>query len=330
MLLDRTSSGDGVAIQAPAKVNLTLRVLGRRADGYHELESVVAALDWCDTLVLRPAPGLTLAVRGYAVPDGDENLVMRAARSLQGACGSRAGARIALWKRIPPGRGLGGGSADAAAALVGLNALWGAGLSTERLADLGAAIGSDVPFFFGPPLSVMRGRGERIEPIQARPPWWFVVAWSEGAKATAEVYAALDRLGGPALGGTPAAIAAGVVSSRRSRTHGCCAAVAPRPDATDILKILGGPPAAAAPYLVNDLEAAAANVRLKDISMRQVLERAGATAIGMTGSGPAYFALADTRKQARAWARAAKAQHVQTQVAQLTRGDRQQENTPCN
>jgi 4-diphosphocytidyl-2-C-methyl-D-erythritol kinase len=301
MLLDLTSSGDVWTVQAPAKVNLTLRILGRRPDGYHDLESVVAALDWGDTLTLRRGRTLSLRTRGYAVPEGDGNLVVRAARALGRACGTRAGARMDLQKRIPPGRGLGGGSADAAAALAGLNGLWGSRLAVERLAQLGAEVGSDVPLFFGSPVSVMRGRGDRIEAVAARPRWWMVLVWPGEAKSTADVYAAFDRLG---------------------------AAAAPGPAATDILRVLDRPAADAAPYLVNDLEKAAADIRCTKEG-RRALERAGAKAVGMTGSGSAYFALADTREQAQAWADAAGTENVETRVVRLLAGTAQQEKTPC-
>lgn len=302
MRLDATSADGALTVRAPAKVNLTLRVLGRRPDGYHDLESVVVALDWFDTLTFRPADDLVLRVRGMAVPPGEDNLVLKAARALQGECGVRQGARIDLEKRIPPGRGLGGGSADAAAALIGLEALWRVGLGPADLARVGARIGSDVPFFLGPPVSVMAGRGERIEPLEARPRWWMTMAWPDYGNSTAEVYAAFDRM----------------ADGRRTR-----------PAATDILAAVDGPAAGAAPFLVNDLERAAAGIRSDAMDLRRVLEEAGAAAVGMTGSGSAYFALADTREEARALAEAAASARVKTRVAQLAEGKQPEERPPC-
>ncbi len=289
---------DGVVVvRAPAKLNLTLRVLGRRPDGYHDLESVVAMLDWADRLTFRPSDGLTLVSRGLPVPLGEENLVVRAARALGAAARPGRGARIDLEKVVPPGRGLGGGSADAAATLVGLAALWELDIAGEELAGLGAEVGSDVPVFFASPMAVLRGRGERVEPVDARPGWWALVAWPDYGNSTARVYQAFDAAGpapaeGPARG---------------------------RPEATDILSALAGPAEAAGRFLVNDLEKAAASVRLKNLDLRRVLERSGARAVGMTGSGSAYFALAETETQARAWADAARDASIETRVARFAR-----------
>ena len=300
-MLGITSSGRGCRAQAPAKVNLTLRVLGVRGDGYHALESVVAGVDLFDTLDAEPDDRLTLTCDGLAVPDGDDNLVLSAARALQEACGTTAGARMHLVKRIPPGRGFGGGSSDAAAALAVLNAMWDGGLETATLAELGARVGSDVPLFFGSGLAVMRGRGEEIEPVAARCSWHLVLAWPEEVLSTAEVYAAYDRL----ASGDP---------------H--------RVPATAILDRLDGPVHAAAPFLVNDLEAAADNVKRSRLDLRTCLHEAGADAVGMTGSGSAYFAVADTGAEARQWADAARAAGAEVHVARLlVDGNEQQENT---
>jgi len=277
-MLGVTSSGQGLTVKAPAKVNLTLRVLGVRDDGYHDLESVVAAVALFDTLLFELADGIHLVCRGMGVPGGEDNLVMTAARVLADECRPGRGARIRLEKRIPPGRGFGGGSSDAAAALVGLNALWDCGLERQELARLGAGVGSDVPLFLASPLSVMRGRGERVERVSAGTAWWLVLAWPDYEMPTAEVYAAYDRLGASPDGG---------------------------PAATDILPRLAGPARGARPFLVNDLEAAADSIRRGRFDVRGCLKRAGATAIGMTGSGSAYFAIADTEVEARRLAEAA-------------------------
>jgi len=301
-MLEITSRRRGWRVRAPAKVNLTLRVLGVRPDGHHALESVVAGVSLLDTLTAEPDDRLTLACEGHAVPEGEGNLVLAAARTLQETCGVRAGARLHLEKRIPPGRGFGGGSSDAAAALVALDRLWGCGLEREALVRLGVGLGSDVPLFFGTPVGVMRGRGEVIEPVETRCGWRLALAWPPEPLSTAEVYAAWDRL--------PA----------RER---------PRPAATDILSALHGPARAAKPFLVNDLEQAADNVKGGRLDLRACLQEAGAEAVGMTGSGSAYFALADDEAQARHWAHAAHAAGAETYVAVLLGdGNEQQENTP--
>ncbi|MCX5675887.1 MAG: 4-(cytidine 5'-diphospho)-2-C-methyl-D-erythritol kinase [Planctomycetota bacterium] len=274
-MLRLTSSRVGLAVEAPAKVNLTLRVVGVRPDGYHDLESVVAAVGLLDLLRFEPADDLDLVCGDAAVPPGDDNLVMKAARLLRESCGARRGARVCLEKHIPAGRGFGGGSSDAAAALAGLNALWQCGKTPAELAALGARLGSDVPLFFSSPVAVMRGRGEHLSPVEAQPPWWLALAWPGYGNPTADVYAAYDRLPPPD---------------------------ARRPGATEILKRLEGPARRAAAFLVNDLEAAARTLRPGAPGVRALLERAGAAAVGMTGSGSAYFALADTEAEARSLA----------------------------
>jgi len=228
-------------------------------------------------------------------------LVLRAARLLRTESGMRAGARVRLQKRIPPGRGFGGGSADAAATLVALDALWSLGLARENLARLGARLGSDVPFFFGPPVAILRGRGERLETVQARSPWWLALAWPDYGLATAEVYAALDRL--------------------EESTNNV-------PEATAILGALRGPASGAAALLVNDLERAARRVRAEGMDLRAVFRQSGAAAVGMTGSGSAYFALADTEGQARRFRDAARAAGAEATVVRLLQEGKQQEAPP--
>ena len=155
-------------IEAHAKINLTLEVLGMRPDGYHELRSIVAAIPLHDDVELQDAPTGEVSVEmvgdGLEIPDvpPEKNLAVRAARALQKACGVSRGVRIRIVKRIPAGAGLGGGSADAAAVLNGLNELWGLGLSTERLCAVGAEVGSDVPALVLGGVVMMEGRGERV------------------------------------------------------------------------------------------------------------------------------------------------------------------------
>ena len=136
-------------VAAPAKLNLFLHVVGRRADGYHLLQSVFVLIDWCDTLHFeRRADGrLARHDLGAALPDDD--LCLRAARLLQAESGTRLGADISIEKHVPWGAGMGGGSSDAASTLLALNRLWGLNLPRERLAALGLKLGADVPFFIG-------------------------------------------------------------------------------------------------------------------------------------------------------------------------------------
>src|SRR5437764_3199663 len=179
-----------IVVRAPAKINLTLDVLGRRPDGYHALRSVMQTLELHDTLELRPAPAIRFACDAPAL-DGVDNLVPRAARLLRTATGYGGGVDVTLHKRIPVDAGLGGGSSDAAATLMALNQLWGLALPPERLAELGAALGSDVPFFFYAPLALVSGRGEVAEALPAVPPASVVLHQPPCGLSTARVFAAL-------------------------------------------------------------------------------------------------------------------------------------------
>lgn len=204
-----TSSADlTLTVQAPAKLNLTLDVLGRRPDGFHELESLMVTVGWFDTLTFAPADGFTLWVTGAdGVPTDESNLVTRAATALATIADRSADAAICLHKRIPHEAGLGGGSSDAAAALLGLNELWGCGLSRDELSEVAATIGSDVPFFLcGSAAGVVRGRGERVEPIAAGPPRWALLAKPPVGLSTAAVFAAWG--GRPSAASTARAAAA--------------------------------------------------------------------------------------------------------------------------
>ncbi len=161
-------------LKAHAKINLTLEVLGRREDGYHDIASIMQAVDLYDTLSFRPSDELALECD---VPElaTDDNLVLKAARALREKTGYESGAIISLEKRIPAAAGLGGGSSDAAATLVGLNELWGLGLTVEDLTPLAACIGSDVPFFLHGGTAMALGRGERIRPLPPIDLQWLVL-----------------------------------------------------------------------------------------------------------------------------------------------------------
>lgn len=182
---------------APAKINLTLRVGPVRADGYHPVDSlVVFARDWGDAIAVEPAETLTLAVTGpnaRALEGVSDNLVLKAAYALRAAGeASDRGARITLEKHLPAAAGIGGGSADAAAALRALNTLWALEFSTRQLAEIGSVVGSDVPAcVHGAPLR-MTGRGERIQRLAAWPALHAVLLHPGAALSTGVVFAAYD------------------------------------------------------------------------------------------------------------------------------------------
>jgi len=207
-----------LAVQAPAKLNLFFEVLAKRSDGFHEIETLMVPINLYDTLYFREEPGGQLELKCQWVPgvsanhnsqqdartssgdeadaeiedlpNGDENLVVRAVKLLRERTGVRAGASMRLAKRIPIASGLGGGSSDAAAALAAGNEVWGLGLSPNQLAKMGAELGSDVPFFLAGGPAICRGRGERVETIAGVGTLHFVMARPPVGLSTAAVYGA--------------------------------------------------------------------------------------------------------------------------------------------
>ncbi|MDY7115951.1 4-(cytidine 5'-diphospho)-2-C-methyl-D-erythritol kinase [Halomonas sp. SSL-5] len=165
-----------LVLPAPAKLNRLLHITGQRADGYHELQTLFQFLDHGDTLrlALREDGNIRLAPGIPGVPH-DQNLIVRAARRLQAESGCPLGADIHLEKHLPMGGGLGGGSSDAATVLLGLDALWGLGLSLDHLAELGLALGADVPVFVRGHAAWAEGVGERLTPVDLDTPWFVVV-----------------------------------------------------------------------------------------------------------------------------------------------------------
>lgn len=252
---------------APAKLNLFLRVLGRRADGYHEIETLVQPLTLADGVEARIADnGLNLEIAGghaEGVSRGEENLVVRAARVLADEAGVARGARLLLVKHIPVAAGLGGGSADAAAALRALNLLWGCGLATDDLVRLASRVGSDVPALTGGGPVLARGKGERVQPVGIMRTWWTLVTLPFPVRA-GEAYGWWDEYGGP-VGRDPGRLLAAL-----------------RQD----------DPAAVGPLLSNDLEGpvSAKHESLRDV--RSALFEAGALGAVMCGSGPTVAGLA--------------------------------------
>ncbi len=177
-------------LPAYAKINLGLKVLGKRPDGYHEIETVLQQVDLHDDLILteEPGGGIELLCVDPQVPNGEANLCWRAADLLRQASGTTRGVRLELTKRIPVGAGLGGGSSDAAVTLLGLNRLWNLGLPAARLEALAAALGSDVPFFVRGGAALATGRGEKLTPIDLPDSYWILIVFPEVQISTAEVY----------------------------------------------------------------------------------------------------------------------------------------------
>ena len=277
--------------QSPAKINLTLRVVGKRDDGFHEIESLIARIDLCDTVNVSPRDDgrLTLECDEPSIPADESNLALKAAAILRDKAATPRGAHISLKKRIPAGAGLGGGSSNAATTLALLNELWNLDFPNSELAAMGAEIGSDVPLFFHSPLCVVRGRGELIEDIDLRLSGWVVLLIPQIPCATGAVYAAWKRL--PEHPQRPA-IDAVVAQVNSARTVSELSS-----------------------HLFNDLApaACAAVPEFADWS-RQVGLCAGGL-IHMTGSGSALYRLFDHEAEARRFAR----DHSITSITSITR-----------
>jgi 4-diphosphocytidyl-2-C-methyl-D-erythritol kinase len=193
---------DAVVVWAPAKVNLYLEVLAKRADGYHEITTLMVAVSLYDTLEFKEETSgeIRFDCDHPELTTGPDNLVVRAAQLLRQRTGGERGTRIRLAKRIPLAAGLAGGSADAAATLVGLNRLWRLSLSRAELAHLGAELGSDVAFFFATPAAWCTGRGEQVTPLVLGKPLWFVLVCPPFGISTAEVYRSLTLPDQPQTG----------------------------------------------------------------------------------------------------------------------------------
>lgn len=268
--------GRVLAIWTPAKVNLFLEVLGKRTDGYHELETVMVAVTLYDKLVFMEEPSGAIAFEcdDPTLPQGPTNLVVRSAQQLRSLVGNAAsrGVRIRLQKRIPAGAGLGGGSSDAAATIFALDRFWQLGWSRERLANLGAQIGSDVPFFFHTPAALGRGRGEILTPLSLPQPLLLVLVCVRESVSTAEVFARLPRVAEP--------------RSSDPVVEGLSRA--------DWATVGNG--------MFNRLEPTAREICPAIAAAHAVVQHAG-LASAMTGSGSAVFGLAESATQARQAAR---------------------------
>lgn len=275
---------------APAKINLHLRVGPRAFDGFHPLLSWMVTCDLRDTLEFRTAgSGLHLTCDLPGLPCDATNLVIRAAEKMAAAIGATVssaaadvqspGMQMHLLKRIPAGGGLGGGSSDAAATLIALNEIWNAGLARARLADLAAELGSDVPFFLHGPSSICRGRGEIVRPVAAPAAHWALLIVPEFPMPTAAVYRRFDELG---LGRSD--------DIEREPLW-------PQWAAEPARRLL--------PLLRNDLEIPALDLEPRLRAIRDQIEAVLDRAVRLSGSGSTLFTLFDSRGEAEKAARSA-------------------------
>lgn len=264
-------------LKTSAKVNLFLSVVGRRGDGYHELQGIFHSVDLVDDLAAAPTDG---AIRvdvesengARLLPSLRENLVYRAALALKEHAGVSRGAELHLTKRIPIGGGLGGGSSNAAGALLALDRLWELHLEQGALLELAAHLGSDVPFCLsGAGTSLVAGRGEQLAPLPPPPTLlWFVLGLSDVPLATPEVYSSLTQ------------DEVGIEQSPAPMT----------------MALAEGDVAEVAALLSNDLEAPAFRLRGELAAKKQALLDAGALGAGLSGSGPTLFGIVEDRQSA--------------------------------
>jgi 4-diphosphocytidyl-2-C-methyl-D-erythritol kinase len=270
-LSKRLRGSQGLVLRTSAKVNLALEVLGKRGDGYHEIATVLQAVDLFDRLTVDPDETLSLHTDDPELPTDDGNLVMRAARLLQKAAGVDRGARLRLHKRIPVAAGLGGGSSDAAAALTGLNRLWGLRWPRPRLQELAVELGMDVPFFLGTGRAVARGRGEQLAALPGGGGYALVLVNPRTPLSTKEVYGRVPVGWHAEPTGTER-----VIEALRRRNVGVLAAA-----------------------LTNNLERVVEPVLPVIGRMKAALLAAGALGAIMSGSGPTVFGLARSLDHAR-------------------------------
>jgi len=265
-----TSSLQTVETDAPAKLNLFLEVIGKRSDGYHDVETVAHEIDLADKLTFSPAQELSLNVTGLPIPPGGENLVLRAARILQEMAGTKYGAAITLHKNIPAGSGLGGGSSDAAATLKALNSLWKLKMRQEDLLGIASRLGSDVPFFIHGKTALCTGRGQIVSPLTNRNRLIFLLVMPALSVSTAEIYKNLSL----------------------DLTCG-------RKDATLLIEGLARRDVTAVGReLFNRLEFVTVRLYPELEHVRRRLEELSPAGLAMTGSGSAFYCLARTRSEA--------------------------------
>jgi len=290
----------GVTVRVPAKLNLQLAVGPPRADGYHDLVTVFHAVSLFDEITARPAERDGVSVSGEGadrVPDDGDNLALRAVAALRAATAADAGGvHITIAKRIPVAAGLAGGSADAAAALVACNELWGTGLGQPQLLEIAAQVGSDVAFAVLGGTAVGRGRGERLTPALApATSYHWVLAFADGQLSTPAVYAALDRLRAAEAAGPAAESGGSAVKHGAAAEHGSAEPVL---DAALMSALRSGDARQLGRALSNDLQPAALSLFP---ALRKTLAAGlelGALGALVSGSGPTCLFLAASADRA--------------------------------
>ncbi|MBW7477384.1 4-(cytidine 5'-diphospho)-2-C-methyl-D-erythritol kinase [Paenibacillus oenotherae] len=251
--------------KAPAKINLSLDVLRKREDGFHEVEMIMTMVDLADRLEMEELPRDTIIISSQAgyIPLDEKNLAFQAAKLIKDRYDVRKGVYIHLDKKIPVAAGLAGGSSDAAATLRGLNRLWGLGISEDELCTLGAELGSDVPFCVTGGTAIARGRGEKLERINNPPQCWVILAKPPINVSTADVY--------------------GKLRASELKQHPSTAAMLSAISSGSFPGIISN--------LGNVLETVTLQYYPEVLQLKQIMQRLGADGVLMSGSGPTVFGL---------------------------------------
>jgi len=282
-----------LSLTSCAKVNLGLRVLSKRPDGFHEIASILQAVDLCDAVEIsaRPEADIEVLCDHPEVPSGPDNLAYRAARLAQKEGAAQQGCRIMIRKRIPPAAGLGGGSSNAATVLIGLNHLWQLSLSDNQLVRMAARLGSDVPFFLHGGTMLARGRGEELTPLRMRADFHLVVVKPNLSISTAWAY---DRAKIPLTSNSKIVKLKGLKEIR------------------SLDQVL--------PLLDNDLERAVGDEYPLIGEIKSDLVSKGAIAAAMSGSGSAVYGIVEDREAAERLAQRMRRDRWQVFVVRPTRG----------
>lgn len=253
-------------VKAPAKINLTLDVLYKRPDNYHEVEMVMTTVDLADRIGLetRKDGQIKIISADNFVPDDQRNFAYQAAELIKSTCGIKDGVDISIEKQIPIAAGLAGGSSDAAATLRGLNELWNLNLSLDELAELGSKIGSDVSFCVYGGTALATGRGEKIQELTAPPTCWVVLAKPKIGVSTADVYGGLN-----------------IEGLKHPNTKQMIKAIE-----TDDYELM-------CQSVGNVLETVTFNLHPEVVTIKEQMQRFGADAVLMSGSGPTVFGLVE-------------------------------------
>lgn len=257
-----------ITLQAPAKVNYRLDVVGRRPNGYHDLRMIMQQVNLCDEISIRlvSQPGIRVTCGREGVPEGAENIAWKAARALLELAGHDQGVEVAIVKNIPVAAGLGGGSSDCAAVLLGLNELLGLQLSRERLMEIGVGLGADVPFFVFGKTALAEGIGELLSPLDKVPDAWVVLVNPNLPVSTAWVYQNLQLTQRDQLARLPNSFE----------------------NVADLCAVLG-----------NDLESVTIPAFPVIDEIKRSLIASGAAGALMSGSGPTVFGLFEDEAVAR-------------------------------